>query len=42
MNIWIDYGINNITDTKYDFTKYGNLTGSGIIVLNDDITFHFY
>ena len=30
---------NNITDTKYDFTKYGHFSGTGIIVMNDDITF---
>ena len=31
----------NITDTKYDFTKYGHWSGTGIIVMNDDITFQF-
>ena len=29
----------NITDTKYDFTKYGHWSGTGIIVMNDDIIF---
>ena len=32
---------NNITDTKYDFTKYGHWSGTGIIVMNGDITFNF-
>jgi len=32
---------NSITDTKYDFTKYGHWSGTGIIVMNDDITFNF-
>jgi predicted O-methyltransferase YrrM len=31
----------NIEDTKYDFTVYGHWSGTGIIVLNDDITFKF-
>ena len=32
---------NNIHDTKYDVTRYGHSSGTGIIVLNDDITFQF-
>lgn len=32
---------NNITDTKYDFTKYGHFSGTGIIIINDNITFDF-
>jgi len=32
---------NNIHDTKYDVTRYGHSSGTGIIVLNDDITFEF-
>ena len=32
---------NNIKDTKYDFTKYGHWSGTGIVVINDDITFEF-
>jgi hypothetical protein len=32
---------NNIQDIKYDFTKYGHVSGTGIIVMNDDITFEF-
>lgn len=32
---------NNIPDTKYDFTKYGHVSGTGIIIINDDITFQF-
>ena len=32
---------NNINDTKYDVTRYGHSSGTGIIVLNDDITFQF-
>jgi len=32
---------NNIPYTKYDFTNYGHWSGTGIIVMNDDITFTF-
>jgi ribose 5-phosphate isomerase RpiB len=32
---------NSIQDTKYDFTIYGHGSGTGIIVLNDDIKFEF-
>lgn len=32
---------NSITETKYDFTKYGHMSGTGIIVMNDDINFIF-
>jgi hypothetical protein len=32
---------NNITDTKYDMTKYGHISGTGIIIINEDITFQF-
>jgi len=31
----------NIEDAKYDFTDYGHWSGTGIVVLNDDITFKF-
>jgi hypothetical protein len=31
----------NIAEPKYDFTKYGHFSGTGIIVMNDDITFNF-
>jgi predicted O-methyltransferase YrrM len=31
----------NIKEPKYDFTKYGHWSGTGIIVMNDDITFSF-
>jgi predicted O-methyltransferase YrrM len=29
----------SIKDTKYDFTKYGHWSGTGIVVMNSDITF---
>jgi hypothetical protein len=32
---------NNIPDTKYDMTKYGHVSGTGIIIINEDITFQF-
>ena len=32
---------NNIQDTKYDFKKYGHCSGTGIVVINFDINFHF-
>jgi hypothetical protein len=32
---------NSIRDTKYDFTKYAHWSGTGIIILNDDINFDF-
>lgn len=32
---------NGIEDTKYDFTKYGHWSGTGIVVINSDITFSF-
>ena len=32
---------NDIKDTKYDFTNYGHWSGTGIVVINDDITFEF-
>jgi predicted O-methyltransferase YrrM len=41
MNLCMNKLWNNITDTKYDFTKYGHWSGTGIIVMNDDITFNF-
>lgn len=31
----------NIQDVKYDFTKYGHWSGTGIVIINDDITFDF-
>lgn len=31
----------NISETKHDFTKYGHSSGTGVIVMNDDITFNF-
>jgi 2-polyprenyl-3-methyl-5-hydroxy-6-metoxy-1,4-benzoquinol methylase len=32
---------NNISDCKYDFTEYAHGSGTGIIVINSDITFNF-
>ena len=32
---------NSIPYTKYDVTQYGHWSGTGIIVMNDDITFAF-
>lgn len=32
---------NSIPFTKYDVSKYGHHSGTGIIVMNDDITFNF-
>ena len=31
----------NLEYTKYDVTKYGHFSGTGIIIMNDDITFLF-
>ena len=31
----------NLEYTKYDVTKYGHFSGTGIIIINDDITFLF-
>ena len=30
---------NSVQETKYDFTKYGHWSGTGVIVMNDTITF---
>jgi hypothetical protein len=32
---------NNITEIKYDFTKYAHWSGTGIVIINDDISFQF-
>jgi predicted O-methyltransferase YrrM len=32
---------NSIQDKKYDFTSYGHWSGTGVVVINDDITFSF-
>jgi predicted O-methyltransferase YrrM len=32
---------NSIKDTKYDFKKYAHFSGTGIVVINCDITFQF-
>ena len=32
---------NSIQDKKYDFTSYGHWSGTGVVVINDDITFNF-
>jgi len=31
----------SILETKYDFTKYGHFSGTGVIVMNDNISFNF-
>ena len=31
----------NIEGDKYDFTNYGHWSGTGIVIMNDDITFKF-
>ena len=31
----------SVQETKYDFTKYGHWSGTGVIVMNDTITFSF-
>jgi predicted O-methyltransferase YrrM len=41
INICMNRLWNNITDTKYDFIKYGHFSGTGIVVINYDITFQF-
>ena len=32
---------NSIEDKKYDFTKYGHCSGTGIIIFDDEIDFLF-
>jgi hypothetical protein len=36
-NMW-----NSITDIKYDFKKYGHWSGTGIVVINHDVSFDFH
>jgi hypothetical protein len=31
----------NIKEQKYDFTQYGHCTGTGVVIMNDDIQFSF-
>jgi predicted O-methyltransferase YrrM len=41
INVCMNRLWNNIQETKYDFTKYGHWSGTGIVVINDNITFKF-
>jgi hypothetical protein len=41
MNICMNRLWNSIQDIKYDFTKYGHLSGTGIIIINENINFDF-
>ena len=41
INICMNILWNNIHDKKYDFTKYGHFSGTGIVVINYDINFIF-
>ena len=41
INVCMNKLWNNIPYIKYDFTNYGHWSGTGIIVMNDDITFTF-
>jgi predicted O-methyltransferase YrrM len=41
INVCMNKLWNNIPYTKYDFTNYGHWSGTGVIVMNDDITFTF-
>jgi predicted O-methyltransferase YrrM len=39
VNVCMNRLWNNIKEVKYDFTPFGHWSGTGIIVMNDDITF---
>jgi predicted O-methyltransferase YrrM len=41
INICMNRLWNNIQGDKHDFTKYGHWSGTGIVVVNDDISFYF-
>ena len=41
MNICMNRLWNSIQDIKYDFTKYGHLSGTGIVIVNENISFDF-
>ena len=41
INICMNRLWDNIQDKKYDFTKYGHFSGTGIVVINCDINFIF-
>jgi predicted O-methyltransferase YrrM len=41
INVCMNRLWNNIQGDKYDFTKYGHWSGTGVIVVNDDISFYF-
>jgi predicted O-methyltransferase YrrM len=40
-NICMNRLWNGIKEPKYDFTKYGHWSGTGILIMNDDISFKF-
>ena len=31
----------NINESKFDFTQYGHFSGTGVVVMNDNILFNF-
>jgi predicted O-methyltransferase YrrM len=41
INICMNRLWNNIKETKYDFTPYGHWSGTGVVIMNDDIQFTF-
>lgn len=41
MNYCMNKLWSNLKETKYDFTKYAHVSGTGIVILNDDISFKF-
>jgi len=41
INVCMNRLWNSINETKYDFTKYGHFSGTGVIVMNDNILFNF-
>lgn len=41
INVCMNRLWNNIQGDKYDVTKYGHWSGTGIVVVNDDIRFYF-
>ena len=41
INICMNRLWNNVQGDKYDFTKYGHFSGTGIIVVNENVKFEF-
>ena len=41
INICMNRLWNSIKETKYDFTKYGHFSGTGLVVMNSNIAFKF-